>query len=101
MQASPGFIDAEPREPPVHVVPLVHLGGTLKGSLTPASLPVAQPVPGGLPVAFHVCSAAISAGVARVAGAGGMGAVALCIRVTAIVDTGTEGLLRAGAIRSA
>jgi hypothetical protein len=74
-------------------------------------VPVEPPVPvvvvdGGVqvdgdPAAIQFDSVAISADVARAAGAGGMGLTVSCILCSATETTVLDGLLRAGATRSA
>src|SRR5262249_4021457 len=109
MHATPGCIAAEPLSPPVQRWLLVQ---TVGGTTTPASGPTAgPPAPpsggggevqaAGDPAVIQLARTAISPGVARAAGGGGIGFVASCMRASAISATVRDGLLREGATRSA
>src|SRR6185295_19791056 len=105
----PGFMFGDSRLPPVQVVLLVQVAGTAKGSgaITvppppPAPPPplVAQPV-AGYPAAIQAVKTAVSAAVARVAGAGGMGAALSCMRAAPSAASVREGSRWDGAINAA
>src|SRR5580765_1039073 len=91
MHAWPGSIDADPRSPPVHIRPLVHVGGTANGSGVPP-LPPVPPMPASAPPPLHepvgypaeiqAWITATSAVVARAPGGGGIGVVLCCMRAT-------------------
>jgi hypothetical protein len=81
MHASPGCISGDSEFPPVHVVPLVHVGAVSNGPLPPAQSP------GGRPALTHACIAAISVEVAGAAGAGGIGFAVFVILASARAAT--------------
>src|SRR5436190_19422144 len=103
-QAMPGFIDGDSLLPPVHVVLLVQMGGVAYGSMMPppsAGAPPSGQAAGGVPALTQDCMTAISAAVARVSGAGGIGLAASCMRAPASAASDFVGSLIEGAVSCA
>ena len=105
MQAMPGFIEPDPWLPLFQVRLLVQTGAALNGSLTtppsPAPPSGAPQVPPGYPALIQFWMVVTSDAGARVAGAGGIGDVVLCMRATDTCASVIAGLAFDGAVRSA
>ena len=104
MHAPPGRIEGDPRLACVQCWLLVHTMGP-SASGAPPSAPLPPPLPEehveGAPAATHASSVAISAALAGVAGAGGIGLAGSFIRLTQTSTTRCEGAVTEGAIKFA